>query len=249
VIPLLDGWKPAGALVLLRDVTDLRRRDRMLMSKDATIREIHHRVKNNLQTIASLLRLQRRRVDSPEARNALVESERRIRSIAIVHETLSREAREFVVFGQIIKQLVRLVEESVSTGDGGLRFEVVGDAGELPGELATPLAVVLNELMQNAVDHAFPHDDADPVKGTVQVRLRRRAGEVDVDVVDDGVGLAEGFTLDSGKGLGLSIVQALVTGELGGTLDVSAGDNGRGTRFHVRIPLATASATQVVEPS
>ncbi|MBK5287757.1 MAG: histidine kinase N-terminal domain-containing protein [Acidimicrobiia bacterium] len=250
VIPLLDAWKPAGALVLLRDVTDLRRRDRMLMSKDATIREIHHRVKNNLQTIASLLRLQGRRVDSREARTALAESERRIRSIAIVHETLSREARESVDFGQIIKQLVRLVEESVSTGDGGLRFEVVGDAGELPGELATPLAVVLNELMQNAVDHAFPHgEDDDAVHGNVEVRLQRRPGVVDVDVVDDGVGLAEGYTLASGQGLGMSIVQALVTGELGGELDVSPGDNGRGTRFHVRIPFATAAATKVVEPS
>ncbi len=250
VIPLLDGWKPAGAMVLLRDVTDLRRRDRMLMSKDATIREIHHRVKNNLQTIASLLRLQGRRVDSPEARTALKESERRIRSIAIVHETLSREAREVVDFGQIMKQLVRLVEESVSMGDGGLRFEVVGDAGEIPGELATPLAVVLNELMQNAVDHAFPHgEDDEPVSGTVQVRLRRQAGEVDVDVVDSGIGLAEGFSLDTSTGLGLSIVQALVTGELGGTLEVGPDENGTGTRFHVRIPLATASATRVVEPS
>ncbi|MGZ6910926.1 MAG: sensor histidine kinase [Acidimicrobiia bacterium] len=249
VIPLIDGWKPAGALILLRDVTDLRRRDRMLMSKDATIREIHHRVKNNLQTIASLLRLQGRRVDSPEARNAIAESERRIRSIAIVHETLSREAREFVDFGQIVKPLVRVVEESVSTGDGGLRFEVVGDAGELPGELATPLAVVLNELMQNAVDHAFPHEDDEPVSGRVQVRLRRADGEVEVDVVDDGVGLAEGFELDRGKGLGLSIVQALVTGELGGTIDVGPGDDGAGTMFRVRIPLATAAATRVVEPS
>ena len=104
--------------------------------------------------------------------------------------------------------------------------------------------------MQNAVDHGYPHDDdEEPVNGTVQVRLRRKAGEVDVDVVDDGVGLEPGFTLDESKGLGLSIVQALVTGELGGTLDVGAGDDGHGTRFHVRIPLATASATQVVEPS
>ena len=228
VIPLMDKWKSAGALVLLRDVTDLRRRDRMLMSKDATIREIHHRVKNNLQTIASLLRLQGRRVDSKEARTAIQESERRIRSIAIVHETLSREAREFVDFGQIVKPLTRVVEESVSTGDGGLRFEVVGEAGELPGELATPLAVVLNELMQNAVDHAFPREDDEPITGTVQVRLHRADGEIDVDVVDDGVGLAPGFDLDTGKGLGLSIVQALVTGELGGTLDVGPGDDGVG---------------------
>ena len=78
-----------GAVVLLRDVSDLRRRDRLLVSKDATIREIHHRVKNNLQTISSLLRLHGRRLESHEARAALEESVRRIRSIALVHETLS----------------------------------------------------------------------------------------------------------------------------------------------------------------
>lgn len=246
VIPLLDERRPAGSLILLRDVTDLRRRDRMLMSKDATIREIHHRVKNNLQTIAALLRLQGRRLDSPEARQAIAESERRIRSIAIVHETLSREAREKVRFNDIVKPLVRVVEETVATEDGGLRFAVDGDAGELPGELATPLAVVLNELMQNAVDHAYPHDNGDaPHQGTVTVHLARQAGEVIVDVEDDGVGLPPGFTLERGKGLGLSIVQALVTGELGGTIEMH---HDGGTHVQVRVPLAEAAATQVVEP-
>ncbi len=251
VIPLLEDRKPAGALILLRDVTDLRRRDRMLMSKDATIREIHHRVKNNLQTIAALLRLQGRRLDSPEARQAIKESERRIRSIAIVHETLSREAREEVEFSDIVKPLVRVVEESVSTGEGGVRFEVDGDAGELPGEVATSLAVVLNELMQNAVDHAFPHaegdEDADtPVTGHVMVRLSRRRQDVLVEVIDDGVGLPEGFSLDQAKGLGLSIVQALVTGELAGTIEFH---REKGTRVELRIPLAATAATSVVEPS
>src|SRR6266699_327318 len=155
-LPLLEAGDAVGALVLMRDVTDLRRRDRMLLSKDATIREIHHRVKNNLQTIASLLRLQGRRLSSPEARGALAESERRIRSIAIVHETLSREAGDVVAFNEIVRPLARLVEETSSSDDHTIRFRVEGDAGELPGEVATPLAVVLNELMQNAVDHAFP---------------------------------------------------------------------------------------------
>ena len=99
----------------MRDVSDLRRRDRMLLSKDATIREIHHRVKNNLQTIASLLRLQGRRLQSPEARAALAESERRIRSIAIVHETLSRDAGDVVRFNEIVRPLARLVEDTASS--------------------------------------------------------------------------------------------------------------------------------------
>ena len=157
-IPQLSDDKVVGVCVLLRDVSDLRRRDRLLLSKDATIREIHHRVKNNLQTIAALLRLQGRRLQSPEAQEAIEESERRIRSIAIVHETLSREPGDEVRFDDIVQPLVRVVAETVTGPDRDLRLAVEGDAGMLPGDLATPLAVVLNELMQNAVDHAFPDD-------------------------------------------------------------------------------------------
>ncbi|MBA2327451.1 MAG: sensor histidine kinase [Actinobacteria bacterium] len=234
-IPLLEADKPVGAIVLLRDVTDLRSRDRMLLSKDATIREIHHRVKNNLQTIAALLRLQGRRLKSGEAQEAIDDSERRIRSIAIVHETLSRDTRDVVSFDDVIRPLVRVVEETVSTPDVRLVFDVEGDAGDLSGDVATPLAVVLNELMQNAVDHAFPRDGEGSAKGHVQVRLAREERELVVDVVDDGVGLPAGFTLEDGSGLGLSIVQALVKGELGGSI-VLRDENG--TRAHVRVPLA-----------
>ena len=90
-IPLLERGEATGAVVLIRDISELRRRDLLLLSKDATIREIHHRVKNNLQTISSLLRLQGRRLESTEAKAAVAESVRRIRTIALVHETLSRE--------------------------------------------------------------------------------------------------------------------------------------------------------------
>ena len=219
-IPLLEHGRPTGAMILVRDVTDLRRRDRALMSKDATIREIHHRVKNNLQTIAALLRLQGRRLQSEEAQEAIQESERRIRSIAIVHETLSREAADVVNFSDIVGPLVRVVEDTVSTPELRLHFDVEGDAGELPGEVVTPLAVVLNELMQNAVDHAFPINEDGAAEGHVRVWLRRGEGELAVDVVDDGVGLPAGFSLDRSRGLGLSIVHALVTSELGGSIEI-----------------------------
>jgi two-component sensor histidine kinase len=236
VLPMLDNARAIGAMMLIRDVTDLRRRDRMLMSKDATIREIHHRVKNNLQTIASLLRLQGRRLRTPEARGALAESERRIRSIAIVHETLSRDAGDVVHFSEIVRPLVRVVEETVSSDDLTIHFTVDGDAGDLPGDVATPLAVILNELMQNAVDHAFSIDDG-VREGNVRVRLGRDGNEVVVDVVDDGVGLPERFSLEASKGLGLSIVQALVTGELGGSIELRDVDGG-GTAVHMRVPVA-----------
>ncbi len=233
-IPLVDRGESAGVVVLARDVTDLRRRDRMLLSKDATIREIHHRVKNNLQTIAALLRLQGRRLESGEARAALEESERRIRAIAIVHETLSRGVADVVRFDDILQPLVRFVQETVATPETDLRFEVVGDAGVVPGDVATPLAVVLNELMQNAVDHAFP----DGGKGSVSVEVRRGNDILEVDVVDDGVGLAPGFRLDESAGLGLSIVQALVTTELGGSIELTGSD---GTRARLVIPLLPAA--------
>ena len=200
-IPQLEADRVVGVLLLLRDVTDLRRRDRLLLSKDATIREIHHRVKNNLQTIAALLRLQGRRLQSPEAQAAIEESERRIRSIAIVHETLSRDAGEVVRFDDIVQPLVRVVAETVTGPDRDLRLAVEGDAGMLPGDLATPLAVVLNELMQNAVDHAFTGVDARTV-GTICVQLARDDGQLVVDVVDDGVGLPPGFSVEQSGGLG-----------------------------------------------
>ena len=135
-----------------------------LASKDATIREIHHRVKNNLQTIAALLRLQGRRLQSPEAQAAIQESERRIRSIAIVHETLSPRRGRRRRFAEIIGPLVRVVEET-SRPPSSRSTSTSTATRQLPGEIATPLAVVLNELMQNAVDHAFP-ETAPPARVT-----------------------------------------------------------------------------------
>jgi two-component system, sensor histidine kinase PdtaS len=140
-----------------------------------------------------------------------------------------------VQFDDILRPLVKVVQETVATPDTDLRFEVVGDAGLLPGDVATPLAVVLNELMQNAADHAFPPVDGRS-SGHVAVRVARADGVVEVDVVDDGIGLPPGFTIEDSSGLGLSIVQALVTTELGGSIELYGDD---GTRVHLSIPLHT----------
>ena len=233
VLPLIEEEEPTGALLIMRDVSDLRRRDRMLLSKDATIREIHHRVKNNLQTIASLLRLQARRLQSPEAMAALVESERRIRSIAIVHDTLSHDAGDVVRFNEIVRPLTRLVEDTSSSPDLTIHFKVEGDPGDLPGEVATPLAVVLNELMQNAVDHAFVDGVSE---GRVDVLLSRDGDMITMEVRDDGEGLPDRFSLETSRGLGLTIVQALVTGELGGSIEMRT-DNGASVRVCVPVEM------------
>jgi two-component sensor histidine kinase len=240
-IPLLDHGAVSGAVVLLRDISELRRRDLLLLSKDATIREIHHRVKNNLQTISSLLRLQGRRLDSPEAKQAIDESVRRIRSIAFVHETLSHGAGDDVAFVDVVRPVVSMVGETMSSSDHPIVVDVEGDGGILPARVATPLAVVLNELLQNASDHAFPPDlDLVAAPGHVLVQIKPDSDDrLRVAVSDNGVGLPEGFQIDKATGLGLSIVRTLVTTELSGTIDIHQG-TGPGDRPGTVVDLTVA---------
>ncbi len=242
VIPLLEGTEVDGALIVLRDISELRRRDLLLLSKDATIREIHHRVKNNLQTISALLALQGRRSSSSEAKVAIEESARRIRSIALVHETLSLAVVDDVAFIDVVRPLVRMVEEGLASPERPVRFVVAGDGGTLPSDVATPLAVVLTELLQNAVDHAFPtgHDRPVDEVPTVLVELANDGARLDISVTDDGIGIPADFDLDGSTGLGLSIVRTLVTTELGGTIDYSVGEGppGRpGTVVRISVPV------------
>ncbi len=189
-IPLRTEGSHIGGLILVRDVTDLRRRDRELVTKDATIREIHHRVKNNLQTVAALLRLQARRVDNEQAKSALEEAVRRVGSIAIVHETLSQAVEETVDFDEIADRLGRMVIE-VSAITGRVRTRRVGAFGILPSESANALAMVLTELLQNAVEHGYVDADPDAV-GEVLLTVERRDGRLHVTVDDDGHGLPAG---------------------------------------------------------
>jgi two-component sensor histidine kinase len=219
-MPILAGGEVTGGVLLLRDVTEVRKRDKLLLSKDATIREIHHRVKNNLQTISSLLRLQGRRLESPEAKAAVAESVRRIRTIALVHETLSREPGDDVAFLEIVRPLLRLAEEGLQSPDRPVRFTVQGDGGRLPSTIATPLSVVLTELLQNAVDHGFPEGSSG---GDVVVQLNPTDDQLNIRVINDGRGLDSRFELNKATGLGLSIVRTLVTTELAGSIVMRAG--------------------------
>jgi len=237
-----------GGVLLLRDVSELRRRDRLLLTKDATIREIHHRVKNNLQTISSLLRLQGRRLTSQEAKEAIAESVRRIRTIALVHETLSREPGEDISFIEIVRPLMRLVEEGLQSADRPVTFQAKGDGGRLPATIATPLSVVILELLQNAVDHGFPEGSAG---GAVMVVLAHDEDELHIQVVNNGIALSPDFDFAKATGLGLSIVRTLVTTELAGTIEmrqaiqadgVSSGvamtKDGQGTVVDLRLPVS-----------
>jgi two-component sensor histidine kinase len=236
-IPLAPEGAHAGALVLLRDVTDLRRRDRELVTKDATIREIHHRVKNNLQTVAALLRLQSRRLDSASGRAALDEAVRRVAAIAVVHETLSQSFDESVEFDAVVDQLARLIADVGGHGDA-VRIVREGTFGLLSSEAATPLAMVVTELMQNAVEHAYPRGTT----GRIAVCCRRTDTTLEVEIVDDGVGLPDGFDLTAARSLGLSIVETLVE-ELGGSIGFAGPPSGgTGTAVRLELPVEATGA-------
>src|SRR3954447_16845127 len=140
-LPLVVHGKAVGAAVLIRDVTEVKRRDRALLSKDATIREIHHRVKNNLQTVAALLRLQARRTNNTEAREVLQESVRRVTSIALVHETLSMSVDERASLDDVLDQVFPMLSD-VATAETGVNVRKEGKLGVVSAELATPLVMV-----------------------------------------------------------------------------------------------------------
>ena len=235
-MPLIASGKADGFLLLLQDVTNIRRSERLLISKDATIREIHHRVKNNLQTISSLLRLQSRRVDSPLARSALEEAERRIRSIAVVHEVLSREIGEQVSMEEIVAAIVKLAQESAPPSLK-LTIDIEVASVELEAQLATPLAVVLQELIQNSIEHG--------AKGrstlSVSVTLRSVDGKAMLLVKDDGVGFPREFSIESATSLGLLIVRDLVRSQLRGTLQLSSDNFGSAVSIEIPIPTSDVS--------
>ena len=220
-IPLITARVRSGALLLVRDVTDLRRGERALLTKDNTIREIHHRVKNNLQTVAALLRMQGRRLEDPSARAALDESVRRVSAIALVHETLSQTDADSVEFDRVADRLVAMVAD---LGDG---VTVVrdGQIGTLPGSIASSLALVVAELLQNAYEHGLQAGDG----GQITLAADRRGRRLQVSVIDDGAGLPPGFDPESHARLGLQIVQTLVRDDLKGSLSWEPGAQGRGT--------------------
>jgi two-component sensor histidine kinase len=241
-VPLLEHGEVTGLICLVRDVSDLRKLDRMLLSKEAAVREVHHRVKNNLQTISSLLRLQARRSDNDETSTALLEAERRIRSIAVVHEVLSREPGEEVVFDEIVQSLVLLVEDTVLALHP-VEIVVNGELGVLSTDLATPLAVALAELLTNAVEHAFVDfggDDNQNV-GIVTLNLYREDGSAIAEIRDNGRGLGDDFSLDVPTSLGLSIVRDLIRAQLHGSIEMKSVEASKGGGTYVRVVVPTTA--------
>lgn len=237
-VPITEAGTRVGALVLSRDVTELRRRERELLTKEATIREIHHRVKNNLQTVAALLRLQGRRLPEGAARVALDEAVRRVGTIALVHETLSQGFDETVDFDEIAVRGLQAVVE-VATSEHRVHSTLVGTFGRMRAEDATAMAMIISELVQNAAEHGLGDRD-----GMIEVKAQRAVEDSEqviyVTITDDGAGLPAGFRPGL-AGLGTRIVTSLIQ-DLRGTIRWDKA-HPRGTVVHVMARLRPMNGT------
>ena len=210
VIPLIEAGDRIGAIVLLHNITELRNRDRALITKDATIKEIHHRVKNNLQTVSALLRLQSRRVEDPVASAALSEAVRRVASIALVHETLSNQSTESVEFDQVFDQIVK---NSIELNPRKINFTKVGSFGAFDSKVATAFSLVVTELIHNSLEHGLSE-----VGDKLSVEIVKSGNIYTVAVCDNGAGLPTDFNLEKSANLGLQIANTLTKNELNGSI-------------------------------
>ena len=205
-----------GVLITLHDDTESRRQDREIQIKNAMIQEIHHRVKNNLQTIAGLLRMQARRTESEEARLVLAETQNRILSIAVIHEFLSNESADIINIREVSQKIVTQFQQGVLNPDQDIRFEISGDSISIPPRQATACSLIMNELLQNAIEHGFAHQKS----GHVYINLEDNGDTAIIRVVDNGPGMPDNFAIEQSKSLGLQIVKTLVESDLKGQLEL-----------------------------
>jgi two-component sensor histidine kinase len=216
VIPITATLNPDVAVVILTDVTALKEKEEELYIKSVVIKEIHHRVKNNLQTIASLLRMQSRRTHSQEAKDILRDAINRVNSIAIVHESLSQQEQGEIDLSQVANDIYHAVLSSMVAPDLHLNTSFAVDKVLLPSQEATNIALTLNELLQNAIEHGF----ANRKEGTLKVSFSLVGSKGILEIQDDGVGLKPGFDLKNTDSLGLKIVQTMVETDLGGKFEL-----------------------------
>ena len=224
-----------------KEITETRAKDKEIRIKSAVIQEIHHRVKNNLQAIASLLRIQARRAKTAEVKAALKESVNRILSISVVHEYLSQQGSEDIDVQEVMGHIFDLAARNMTDREFTIRTEFRGPRLILPSKCASSVALVLNELVLNAMEHAFTGRKS----GLIGLVVQEDEDYWHLDFYDDGVGLPEDFETRPRHSLGLTIVQTLVEGDLGGTFSIENDERGprHGTHARLRIPKVQPNPT------
>ncbi|MGB8646450.1 MAG: histidine kinase N-terminal domain-containing protein [Anaerolineae bacterium] len=224
VIPLFGLNRPrlAGVVITIHDDTDARQRELELKIKTTMIKEVHHRVKNDLQTVAALLRMQGRRMQTEEAKLALAEAGNRILSIAVIHEFLSEQDSRIINIREIAGRILTQMQSGVLDPERAIHLKLKGPNILLTARQATSCALVINELLQNALEHGY---DQRASGGTISLTFEDEGDRVMLRVHDDGRGLPADFDLEHVDSLGLRIVRMLVTDDLRGQIEMQS-DNG-----------------------
>lgn len=236
-LPLLgENGENVGAVILCRDITELRRSDQELKTKDATISEIHHRVKNNLQSVSSLLHLQAARSNNAEVKAALMQAQRRVQTIAAVHDGLSQSADEMVDVDQVLPPLLRMSVDVEKAADQKIDLSFHGKFGRMPSQDATPLSLVLSELVTNAVEHGF----AGRKTGAISISAARWGNTINIFVEDNGIGFKTDEANTKPTGLGTQLVTTFIESDFGGHVQWKPGHDG-GTRVEISITLRAAN--------
>lgn len=234
--PVETGEGPMVLSVIL-DLTERKQSEQRIQAalreKELLLEEVHHRVKNNLQVVHSLLDLQVLKINDPELVSMLRDSQNRIRSMLVIHRTLY-QSHDFarVDFQQFLMELLPTLMESYGMQAGHVAIEISANSVKVPINEAIPCGLIVNELVSNALKHGFPQQR----RGTIRVSMGQDAdGYVELSVSNDGMDIPPDLNLDRTGSLGLQLVQ-LLTRQLRGELDVQRTDP---TRFTLRFPLGT----------
>jgi len=230
----LDTDQGSLVMSIVRDITERRHAEEMLQGslreKEALLREIHHRVKNNLQVTSSLLRLQAGTIDDPAARAVFASTQDRIRSMALVHEKLYRSTNlSQIDFDEYIGALAELLFRSYGADSDAIAFRIEGERVILSVDTAVPCGLIVNEILSNALKHAFP----DGRRGEITVRLQRSHQTCTMTIRDDGIGMPRDSGRDPRRTLGLELVRGLVQ-QIEGTFE---SHSARGSEFTITFPI------------
>lgn len=222
LIPICQGKALKQAILIMVDVTELKKRDQQLLVKSAVIKEIHHRVKNNLQTIASLLRIQARKSKYQETKNVLRDCINQILSISVVHEFLSQQNQDNININTVARNIFELMIKNMTDPELGIQTEFNGEDIILSSERANTISLVINEITQNAIEHAFTAG----ADAKLCMSVYAQDGNVVVELQDNGRGLPTGFCIENSESMGLQIVKTLVEQDLKGSFSLSSTEKG-----------------------
>ena len=229
MIPIAMGRNETRCFLVLHDCTRESKQQQELLVKNSIIKEVHHRVKNNLQTVAGLLRMEARRSSLPEVKQALQEGINRIESMALVHDIVSHYDEDYIGIRSIYDELCRLLRMSMVRQDQEVTFTYSGEDILISSHMASYVSLIINELITNSLEHGLEGEH-----GEINLHVNNIGGNIKLAFTDNGKGLPSDFSISSNKRLGLTIINNLVTHELKGSLSIENTGHGVLATIHMK---------------